>query len=228
MAVIVPLLNELDTLPTLLATLSGTGAKEIIWVDGGSGDGSLEWLHEHAPRSHKVLQSERGRARQMNAGARHSTADMLCFVHADTVIPDSLIEKLTSECAKGEWGRFDIFFHDNRSPTRRMLKIVQSMMNWRSRVTGIATGDQAIFVDAKLFSLVGGFQQIAIMEDVALSKKLKRIKPPYCSRLCVGTSARRWQQQGVWRTITLMWFLRFSFALGVPTDKLKRMYRHIP
>lgn len=230
MAIIVPLLNELAALPGVLKGLNRLGAEQLIFVDGGSKDGSYEWLQKHVTTQNGgnaeriVLRvKDAGRARQMNAGAARATADILLFLHADTQMPDNALEDIR----QARWGRFDVAFSDNRSPYSRTLAVVEYMINLRSRLSGVATGDQAIFVQRALFEQVGGFAAIPIMEDVALSKKLKRVVPPYCAKLRVQTSARRWKQHGIWRTILLMWALRLAYALGVSPKRLQRFYKQV-
>ncbi len=230
-AIIMPLLNEIKALPETLAALCRLGAEQLIIVDGGSTDGSREWLQRYVSRNAIdtsfqnviVLDSAPGRARQMNAGAAVAETEILLFVHADTLLPDQALASI----GDARWGRFDVTFHDNCSPYSRSLALVQSMMNWRSRITGIATGDQAIFVQRALFQQVAGFDNIPIMEDVALSKKLRQIYPPSCLRDTVQTSARRWRQHGVWRTITLMWALRLAYAIGVSPTRLQALYQQV-
>lgn len=224
-AVIVPFLNEEEVLPSLLAALLRLQPDELIFVDGGSDDGSLELLqkHEATQQRFQILKSTAGRAAQMNAGARQADADILLFLHADTRLPDSAL----SDVQNGLWGRFDIQFHDSRSSRFNLLTLVAQMMNLRSKITGIATGDQAMFVNKSLFQEVGGFDDIPLMEDVSLSKKLKRHTKPHCINQSATTSARRWQQNGVVKTIVLMWALRFGFFIGVSPHTLWQAYRHV-
>jgi len=222
-AIIVPILNEYKALPTLLAALLRIGADEIIIVDGGSSDGSLSWLNENKIADITVVNSLPGRAHQMNVGVANTSADILLFVHADTVLPDNVL----NEVVHAQWGRFDVEFYDNSKPRYPTLDIIANMINWRSRVTGVATGDQAIFIRKDLFNTVGGFPQIPIMEDVAMSKMLRRLAKPSCSKLKVGTSARRWRQNGIWKTMMLMWVLRLAYFFGVPPKRLKRFYAQV-
>lgn len=226
-AVIVPILNERKALPKLMVALLRTGANELILVDGGSTDGSFEWLAQELAQkaNHKVtlLSAAPGRAQQMNHGARFATSDVLLFLHADTRLPDGAL----NEVVKAPWGRFDLDFFDNLDPQKKTLNLVAWMMNTRSRLTGVATGDQGIFMRRSLFEQVGGFNSLPIMEDVAMSKKLRKLEAPYCSKLKVQTSARRWQQNGIWKTIVLMWGMRLAFTLGVSPDRLDRFYTHV-
>ncbi len=222
-AVIVPVLNEIKALPGLLVALGSVKIDEIIFVDGGSRDGSYEWLANHPATSLTLLRSEKGRALQMNTGAMASSADVLLFLHADSSVSNDML----AEVQQARWGRFDVNFHDNHTIKPKLLDFVAYMINLRSRISGVATGDQAMFVERRLFDDVGGFPLVPIMEDVVLSKKLRKIVRPYCSTVTVGTSARRWQKNGVWRTILLMWGLRFAHVLGVPPQNLHRVYRQV-
>lgn len=181
---------------------------EVIVVDGGSDDGTAALAEGLCDR---VLTAPRGRAAQMNAGAREAKGDVLVFLHADTRLPEDF------SLGSHVWGRFDVEI-DGRHP---LLKVVAWSMNLRSRLTGIATGDQAIFVRRDAFP---GFPEIALMEDVALSKLLKRRGAPACLRQRVVTSGRRWESRGVLRTIGLMWRLRLLYFLGVSPERLARRY----
>lgn len=219
-AIIVPFLNEKKALPLLLAALLRLQPQELIFVDGGSNDGSDEWLRGCSKGQFSVLSSTPGRAQQMNRGASVANSEILLFLHADTLLPDTAM----IEVQQGSWGRFDVRFSDNRHPNSLALSLVEAMINLRSRLSGVATGDQAMFVRRDLFNRVGGFSDIPLMEDVALSKSLKRIHKPYCSRAKVGTSARRWKENGIWKTVLLMWALRCAYFFGIPAGYLKRFY----
>lgn len=221
LSIIIPCLNEADGIAgalTALAPLRARGA-EIIVVDGGSSDGTAE---RAAPLADAVIGAARGRAVQMNAGAARARGEILLFLHADTLLPDAadalVIEGL--ERARRGWGRFDVTIA-GRHP---LLRIVGRLMNLRSRLTGIATGDQAIFVTRSLFTAAGGYPEIALMEDVALSKLLKRFGPPLCLRHRLTTSGRRWEENGVLRTIVRMWHLRLAYWLGADPGKLALRY----
>jgi rSAM/selenodomain-associated transferase 2 len=221
LSIIVPVLNEAgalaDALPHL-AALRAQGA-EVIVVDGGSADGSGEQWRRVADR---VVQSPRGRARQMNAGAAAARGDVLLFLHADTRLPGGALERIGTACRAGAvWGRFDVSIRGDA----RTLAMVAALMNLRSRLTGIATGDQAIFVRRDAFRDAGGYPDQPLMEDIELSRRLKRAGRPACLRDKVVTSGRRWERSGVWRTILLMWRLRLLYWLGVPADALARPYR---
>jgi rSAM/selenodomain-associated transferase 2 len=213
LSVVVPALNEAGGIRAALEALAPLRARghEVILVDGGSSDGTVEMA---AGLCDRVVKASRGRALQMNAGARAATGDVLLFLHADTRLPPRAEELILNSSI---WGRFDVQI-EGRHP---LLKVVAWAMNLRSRLTGIATGDQAIFVRRAAFP---GFPEIALMEDVALSKLLKRRCAPACLRARVVTSGRRWESRGVLRTIFLMWRLRFLYFLGASPERLARRY----
>ena len=226
LSIIVPLLDEAAALPLLLQRLSGMAREgcEIIIADGGSTDGSLAILQQ-VDFGCKVVHAPRGRARQMNAGAASSSSSSsnhaLLFLHADTCLPDGAIDLIASALEKSCWGRFDVRI-SGHAP---MLKVIASMMNWRSRLSGIATGDQAMFVSRAAFDQVNGFPDQALMEDIALSTRLRALARPACIAQRALTSGRRWEQHGVWRTMALMWRLRFAYWRGVPAAELAKAYR---
>ncbi len=214
------MLNEAAGIAGFLQSLASvrSDAVELIVVDGGSTDQTLALAMPHVNR---VLQSAKGRAVQMNAGAAVAGGSVLLFLHADTQLPTGALDAIDRVVAQGaSWGRFDVRIQ-GRSP---WLKLVSTMMNWRSRLSGIATGDQAMFVTRAAFHAVGGFPQIALMEDIALSTLLKKQAPAACLSPRVVTSGRRWEQQGVWRTIVLMWRLRLAYFLGADPNQLARHY----
>lgn len=214
LSVVVPTLNEARGVRAALEALAPLRAlgHEVIVVDGGSSDGTVELA---AGLCDRLLTAARGRASQMNAGARVATGQMLLFLHADTRLPPGAAALVLN---RPLWGRFDVEI-EGRHP---LLRLVAWAMNLRSRLTGIATGDQAIFVRRDAFP---GFPEIALMEDIALSKRLKRIGRPACLRERVTTSGRRWESRGVLRTIFLMWRLRFLYFVGVRPEALARKYR---
>lgn len=221
-SIIVPALNEAQGIRDTLAALQPLRGRghEVIVADGGSTDGTPELAE---PLANRVIRAERGRAAQQNAGARLATGDVLLFLHADTVLPadaDRVIASGMAASARG-WGRFDVRL-SGRAP---MLRVVERLINARSRLTGIATGDQAIFVRRQWFERAGGFPSIPLMEDVALSTALRRRGAPLCLREHVVTSSRRWEQRGIWRTIGLMWALRLEYALGGDPDRMAKRYR---
>ena len=222
LSIIVPVLDEAASIEVRLAALTGLrrAGCEVIVVDGDSSDDTCETA---APLCDLLIRSERGRAVQMNAGAARARTDLLLFLHADTALPNGALDAIEAATrgAALAWGRFDVMLD---SP-RRTLKLVAAMMNLRSRLSGIATGDQALFMTRATFQQVNGFAPIALMEDVDLSKRLKRLARPHCLHLKVTTSARRWESRGVWRTIFLMWRLRLAFFFGASPDVLARRYR---
>ena len=226
LSIIIPVLNEAEGLPGLLKHLDALRGEnsEVIVVDGGSEDGSRQVASSAGT---KVIRSERGRARQMNAGAAVAKGDILLFLHADTLLPSSAKQAIESAISHdggtGEfaWGRFDVRI----SGRSVMLRVVASMMNWRSRLSGIATGDQAMFVTRRAFESVGGFPDQPLMEDIELSKRLLALSRPICLSDRAVTSGRRWDAHGVWSAIWMMWRLRWLYWRGVPADELAKSYR---
>ncbi|UHD17370.1 TIGR04283 family arsenosugar biosynthesis glycosyltransferase [Thiocapsa bogorovii] len=222
-SVVIPTLNEAKDIVSLLAALVPvrTAGGEILIVDGDSPDGTAGVAAPHADR---VLSAPRGRAAQMNAGAAAARGDLLVFLHADTRAPIETLLRLPDWLARSgrSWGRFDVRIEGHHP----LLPCIAWSMSQRSRLTGIATGDQAIFVERALFEHVGGYPEIPLMEDIALSRRLKRHGPPLCVREHVVTSGRRWESKGVARTVLLMWWLRLAYALGVHPDRLSRIYGH--
>lgn len=230
-SIIVPILNEANNLPHLFTYIAGLNPlpQQIILVDGGSNDDSFEWAQKfiadlnnsnQSAINWQVVKSQAGRARQMNKGASLATSDILLFLHADTELPTHAVADIQTAMQKSEWGRFNVKLN-SRQP---MLWVVSHMINLRSRLTSIATGDQAIFITRKLFEQVGGYPQQALMEDVELCKQLKAKSKPACLKTKVITSARRWEQHGICRTILLMWQLRFDHWRGVSADNIKARY----
>ena len=222
LSVVMPALDEAAGIGHSLRALAALrqAGVEVIVVDGGSADATAALAR---PLADQVLNSPRGRALQMNAGAAAAQGDMLLFLHADTRLPADALTLMQGAAvdARHAWGRFDVDI-DGRS---RWLKIVAFMMNQRSRLTGIATGDQAIFVRRTAFVAVGGYPVQPLMEDIELSHRLRRIGAPLCLRARVCTSGRRWEAHGVWRTIALMWRLRLLYWLGTPAERLAAKYR---
>ncbi|MDX1451455.1 MAG: TIGR04283 family arsenosugar biosynthesis glycosyltransferase [Oleiphilaceae bacterium] len=226
LSVIVPVLNEEAGISALIHALCKqmTLEQELLLVDGGSSDGTWQRIqHIKSQYSDKTvisLQSPPGRARQMNAGAARARGDRLLFLHADSRIEPGLLASL---CAPWQrcWGRFDIYL----DASAKVFRLIETLINLRSRLSGIATGDQGLFVEREVFEAVGGFPAQPLMEDIELSKRLKRHSRPWCIRQPkLGTSARKWQQEGVWRTIWLMWRLRAAYALGAKPEKLVEAY----
>ena len=221
LSVIIPALNEAQALSAgseQLRWLRGCG-HEVIIVDGGSSDDTPKIARRLADR---LLLSERGRARQMNAGARAARGEVLLFLHADTRLPENAPAAIgrALQGPDAVWGRFDV----RLSGGHWLLGPIAAAMNLRSRITGIATGDHGLFVRKAVFDRVGGFPDIALMEDIAFSRTLKRVAHPICLGHRVTTSGRRWRREGVLRTVLLMWRLRLAYALGVDPGRLERIY----
>ncbi len=221
LSIINPCLNEVGTIGTLLEALQPLRrvGHEVILVDGGSTDGTKRLAESLVDQ---LLSSEPGRAGQMNTGAKAAAGDILWFLHADTALPVGANEALIEGLSNGVsvWGRFDV----RLSGSHPSLRLVGYMINLRSRLSGIATGDQGIFVLRDSFEAVGGFPTIPLMEDIVLSRRLKRISRPLCLRQRLVTSSRRWETQGILRTILLMWWLRLAFAFGVSSERLVSRY----
>ena len=220
-AIIIPVLNEAEGIATFLAHLQKFrhAGHEIILVDGGSVDDTLELARSSVDQ---LVETSAGRAQQMNAGANVTKADVLVFLHADTFLPTTTMPDSTQALGmtRKVWGRFAV----RLSGRQRLFRLIEWMMNSRSCITGIATGDQAMFIKRDVFELSGGFDEIPLMEDVAMSKKLKIYSRPVCLRTRVCTSSRRWEQHGIMRTIFLMWSLRLRFWMGTSPDVLVRRY----
>ncbi len=220
LSIVMPVLNEAAEIAGALQQLQPLRARghEVIVVDGGSGDGTMQLA---APLADRVLQAPRGRARQMNAGAEHAHRDVLLFLHADTRLPEDADRLIAERLAGGTaaWGRFDVVI-EGRHP---LLKVIAAAMNLRSRATGICTGDQGIFVHRTLFQSVGGYPDIELMEDIALTRSLRRHAPPACLARVI-TSGRRWELHGLWRTMVLMWWLRLRYFCGASPARLRELY----
>ena len=221
LSVVMPALNEAAGIAATLQALAPLreAGHELIVVDGGSTDATAALA---APLASRVLHSEAGRARQMNAGAAVARGEVLLFLHADTRLPAGAATAITQALQRGaRWGRFDVHI-EGRS---RWLPLVAFMMNWRSRLSGIATGDQALFVQTALFRELGGFAPLPLMEDIELTRRLRERGRPACLRERVRTSGRRWDTRGAWPTIWLMWQLRWRYWRGTPAEELARAYR---
>ena len=220
-SIIIPVLNEAELIAETLSRLAPCRDQghELIVVDGGSSDETVSVSQAHAD---KVLCSSKGRARQMNHGIAAAQGDILLFLHADTQMAHQALTQVINAIEDGYfWGRFNV----RLSGKHLMFRIIERMMNLRSRLTGVATGDQAIFVSNECIDIVGDYPQIALMEDVLFSKRLRNLGWPACISQPVVTSSRRWEEHGVLRTVLLMWRLRLLFVLGVSADKLAQQYR---
>ncbi len=221
-SVIIPCLHEAPVLAATLESIRVGNVAEIIVVDGGSNDDSIAVA---TPLADRVVQAPRGRARQMNHGAALASGDILLFVHADTLLPSDFATKIASAMTTDDvvGGRFDV----RLEPPSILLSLTALLLNWRSRWSKISTGDQCIFVRRSAFERLQGFSEIPLMEDVDFTKRLKRIGRIACLRDKVVTSSRRWRAKGTVRTILLMWSLRFLYFVGVPADRLARVYANV-
>jgi len=219
-SIIIPVLNEeinLSRISSHLQSIRHQG-HEVIIVDGGSADNTLAIAHEVTDM---VIVSKAGRALQMNSGASVASGEVLLFLHADTFLPDNAIQIVSDSFRrKNYWGRFDV----RLSSSKYVYRLIEGLMNLRSSITSIATGDQAIFIEKDLFDRVGGFPEIVLMEDVEISRQLKKISRPVCLKQKVITSSRRWESNGVVATVLLMWKLRLYYFLGVSPEKLNQLY----
>src|SRR5262245_36310521 len=218
-SVIVPVLNEEKSIGATLQPLTSLAPHETIVVDGGSDDRTCAICGQFPI---KLFSAERGRARQMNYGASRASGDVLLFLHADTRLPASAWRDIASALSDSRHigGRFDVELEG----AHWMLKVIGALINCRSRATKIATGDQALFVRREVFERMGGFPDIGLMEDIAFCRALKRLGALACLRSRVVTSARRWESDGVWRTIFKMWSLKVCYLAGVSPMRLKRFY----
>jgi rSAM/selenodomain-associated transferase 2 len=223
-SIIMPVLDEAAGIEAALRVLAPyrTRGAEVIVVDGGSSDNTTDLAR---PLADQVLKSQRGRAAQMNAGAAAARGDVLLFLHADTRLPDGADRLILDGLSQSHraWGRFDVRFDDGGA-----LRLVALMMNLRSRLTGICTGDQAMFITRAAFDSIGGFPPIPLMEDVTAATLLKRVSRPLSLHVRVTTSGRRWRQHGIWRTILLMWRLRLAYYFGSDPDRLAKQYGYVP
>ncbi len=220
-SIVIPVLNEARSLQAHLPLLQAAreAGHEVILVDGGSTD---EGPALAAPLVDKLVRSPAGRALQMNAGAAQASGDLLLFLHVDTRLPEGAVAVLQQAFVQPtvQWGRFDV----QLSGMHPAFRVIEFMINLRSRVSGVATGDQALFLRAGLFHAIGGFPAIPLMEDVAITKTLRRQARPLCLRERVTTSSRRWEHHGIVRTVLLMWWLRLLYVLGVSPATLRAMY----
>lgn len=219
-SIIIPVLNEEISLSHIASHLQSIRQQghEIIIVDGGSTDNTLAIASEITDL---VVVSNAGRALQMNSGAEIASGEVLLFLHADTLLPEKAAQIIVAAYQNKDcWGRFDVRLSGNRY----IYRLIESLINLRSCLSSVATGDQAIFIETKLFNRVGGFPEIALMEDVEISKRLKKIVKPVCVKQKVLTSSRRWENNGVISTVLLMWKLRLYYFFGVSPEKLRQLY----
>jgi len=220
-SIIIPVLNEAQHIADTLMSLAAYRSQghEVIVIDGGSNDDTVSISEQYADR---VLYSDAGRAMQMNSGIDEASGDALLFLHADTRLPADAVTKLIHAVEDGYfWGRFNV----RLSGKHFMFRIIECMMNLRSCITGVVTGDQAIFVSHESIEIVGAYPRLPLMEDVVFSKRLRKLGWPACIRQQVVTSSRRWEDKGILRTMLLMWRLRLLFFLGVSADRLARQYQ---
>ncbi len=224
LSIVMPVLDEATGIVARLQSLQSLRREgvELIVVDGGSQDDTVALA---GPLADRVVATGRGRGRQMNAGAVCARGTTLLFLHADTALPPDAMSAVRHALAGGAaWGRFDVRIVDGPAG----VAVVAWAMNLRSRITGIATGDQAMFCTREAFSAAGGFPEIALMEDIVLSQRLRAISRPACLRQRVETSGRRWAHHGLVRTVLTMWWLRLRFWLGASPDALARAYGYTP
>ena len=223
LAIVMPVLNEAAGIEAALRALMPLMARgvRVLVADGGSADDTPARARRFG--GVEVIEAARGRAAQMNAGAQAASgARVLLFLHADTTLPPDA-DRLIAQALAGSqqvWGRFNVRIAGHP----RMLRVVAACMNVRSRWSGIATGDQALFMTRAAFDAVGGFPEQPLMEDIEMSKRLRTLSRPACLRERVITSGRRWESRGVWATIVLMWRLRWAYWRGASLQVLARRY----
>ena len=219
LSVIIPVLNEENLVEQFLIKLQPLreNGHELIIVDGGSEDNTCDIA---MPFVDKLINTKKGRAKQMNSGAHSASGNILVFLHVDTCFNGDITGIFNKLPDHFIWGRFDVALSGKAIPFR----VIEFFINLRSRISGIATGDQSIFISKDLFRIVGGYPEISLMEDIAISKKLKSYCRPVCLKETVTTSSRRWEENGIFSTIIKMWFLRFKYMIGMNTELLARNY----
>lgn len=219
LSIVIPALNESAVIQQTLNDLQHLRRRghELILVDGGSDDNTIYLADGLVDQ---IVNAPRGRSLQMNAGAESAVGDALLFLHADTSLPENAAS-LVAKCLRSEgWGRFDV-----RLTGRHFLfRIIERLISWRSRITGIASGDQGMFISTALFKRLGGYAPMPIMEDIELSRRLVKIQRPHCLRACVTTGSRRWEQNGIVATVLLMWRLRLKYYTGTAPEILVKAY----
>ncbi|MCU7833774.1 MAG: TIGR04283 family arsenosugar biosynthesis glycosyltransferase [gamma proteobacterium symbiont of Taylorina sp.] len=219
-SIIIPVYNEADTIEDFLKKLQEFRqyGHEVVLVDGHSQDKTQELARPYVDR---LISSAKGRARQMDLGAKMATGQVFLFLHADTQLPDSADLLILNSLARGKyWGRFNI----RLSGTNLLFRIIEKMMNWRSCLTGIATGDQAIYMSKMLYHDIGGFPQIELMEDIELCTRLIKWTKPDCLKQSVISSSRRWEKNGILHTVLFMWMMRLQYFFGVSAKQLQKKY----
>lgn len=223
LSIVIPVLDEAPRIRDCLEALAPLRrrAVEVVVADGGSRDDTVSLAR---PLADQVIIAPRGRGAQSHAGAQTARGENLMFLHADTRLPDNADRRVLGALSAHPWGRFDVDIEGSH----RMLGVIAAMINLRSRLSGIATGDQAMFMRRSAYEAAGGFPDIALMEDLALSKALRRLGRPACLHERVATSGRRWEKHGVARTILLMWRLRAAYFLGADPERLARRYGYRP
>jgi rSAM/selenodomain-associated transferase 2 len=221
LSIVIPTYNEVANIETTIkhiAANAGNDNYEIIIADGGSHDKTVELAQSLGCT---VVNSNKGRGNQLNAGAEAAQGQTLLFLHADTLLPVNFINLIDNALDKGNgWGRFDVTL----SGKHFLFRVIEKMMSLRSRLTGIATGDQAIFIDKTLFNTISGFKNIPLMEDIELTRQLKKLSRPACLPDRVITSSRRWEENGIVKTVLLMWMLRFLYFIGISPFVLQKLY----
>jgi rSAM/selenodomain-associated transferase 2 len=218
-SVIIPALNEESIIASTLEAVRPLAPDEVLVVDGGSTDQTREIV---ACTDATLTSSARGRAEQMNHGARLARGDVFLFLHADTRLPRSALRDIRSALEDPQWvgGRFDVRLEGDH----RIYGLIGALINLRSRLTKVATGDQAIFVRREVYEEIGGFPNLPLIEDIAFSRSLKKKGKVACLKSQVATSARRWEREGIWQTVLRMWALRILYLAGVSPYRLKRFY----
>jgi hypothetical protein len=219
-SIIIPALNEEENIEACLASTEGPSLVERIVVDGGSRDRTVEIARSCGA---KVISSPRGRGRQMNAGARIASGNLLLFLHADTRLPPGYTETVRAALSLPgiAAGAFE-FRVDVTSPS---LRFIERVANWRSRRLQLPYGDQAIFLRSSQFLAAGGFPETTIMEDYEFIMGLKKFGRIYTAPYPATTSARRWEKLGVWRATLLNEAVVIAYYLGISPSGLLRLAR---
>ncbi len=223
-SIVIPVFNESEYLDKNLPLFDRlkSPSNEIIFVDGGSTDGTVGLLKS---AGYRVVSSKKGRANQMNTGAEYAVAKSVLFLHADVSVPENFRDVLPI-ISGNLWGFFKVRLYDTcLANTRWVYRVISAGINIRARLFGVATGDQGIFVNRNVFNQLGGFPDIALMEDIALSRKLKKQKRPKIVNARLSVSARRWKHRGIIKTVLLMWGIQLAYVLGVSPERLACWYR---